>query len=392
MAADEKIDSLASRRFLFVTGKGGVGKTTVCAALALALARAGKRVLIALGGPHERLSAILGTALVGHDIQPLAERIWATRIAPELAVQEYGLMIIKVRAVARAVFESSHTRAFFRAVPGLYDWAVLGKAWYHSTELDGRGRPRFDVVVFDAPSTGHGLGMLRIPKLIGEIAAPGVLRRDADRAWQTFRDPAASGVVVVSLAEDMPATETIELVRALRGELGLPVLRLVVNAVLPPIFDQHERAALLGDGALLQPLPAAGEGSAGGRALRAAARRAAREKLQQLNVERLEREIGLPGARLPFVLGGAGSPEAARLLSESRGAKKNEPPRRQGRQDRIRFCFFLGVLGALAVHLLAWVAGEARAMRLPTQPRFALRRSRTTLRSPWGKAPATRSC
>jgi hypothetical protein len=205
---------MGARRFLFVTGKGGVGKTTVTAALALALAAQGKRVLVAMCGAHERLSSILGTPPIGHDLQLL----WATKVDPDRAMEEYGELVIKVRAVAGMVFDNKYTQGFFRAVPGLHDWAMLGKAWYHSTETRDDGSPRFDIVLFDAPSTGHGLDMLRVPKVILDIVPPGVLRRDAEAAWAMFRDPERSGVVVVSLPEDMPTTETLELLGALDAD------------------------------------------------------------------------------------------------------------------------------------------------------------------------------
>src|SRR5262249_60186474 len=130
---------------------------------------------------------------------------------------------------------------FCRAVPGLYEWSMLGKAWFHTTEVRADGSPRFDVVLLDAPATGHGLDMLRVPKVILDVVPPGVLRRDAETAWAMFRDARQSGVVVVTLPEEMPTTETIELVEDVR-ELGLPILELVINGVVPPLFSQIERS------------------------------------------------------------------------------------------------------------------------------------------------------
>src|ERR1700745_2349317 len=105
---------------------------------------------------------------------------------------------------------------------------MLGKAWWHTTEHEEDGSNRFDVVLLDAPATGHGLDMLRVPKVILDVVPPGLLRRDAGAAWAMFVDPAGSGVVVVTLPEEMPTTETIELCHEIRG-LQLPVLSLVVN-------------------------------------------------------------------------------------------------------------------------------------------------------------------
>jgi anion-transporting ArsA/GET3 family ATPase len=307
--------ALGTRRFLFVTGKGGVGKTTVCGALALALAARGKRVLVAMCNTKERLSAILGTRPIGHEIMPVGTDIWAVNLSPELALREYGEMVIKVGALARAVFENRYTKTFFRATPGLYEWAMLGKAWFHTTELHPDGGNRFDVVLLDAPATGHGLDMLRVPKVILDVVPPGVLRRDAEAAWQMFRDAEQSGVVVVTLPEEMPTTETIELCAGIRGELGLPVLGLVVNGVLEPLFSPAEREALLSDPALLDIGAPARTAGTSASAVVAGARRAVREKVQEESLARLERAIDLPKVRLPFLFDEASTAAGTRILA-----------------------------------------------------------------------------
>lgn len=307
--------ALSSRRFLFVTGKGGVGKTTVSAALALAFAARGKRVLIAMCNTKERLSAILGTKPIGDQVMQVAEGVWAVNISPERALREYGEMVLKVRALAVAVFENKYTRTFFRATPGLYEWAMLGKAWFHTTETLDDGSNRFDVVLLDAPATGHGMDMLRVPKVILDVVPPGVLRRDAEAAWAMFRDPKVSGVVTVTLPEEMPTTETIELVTAIRGELGLPVLTLVVNGVLPPLFSPEEREALLADPALLDFAAPARSAGTSESAVVAGARRAVREKVQAESLARLERAIDLPKVMLPFLFDEASTAAGTRILA-----------------------------------------------------------------------------
>lgn len=306
--------ALDARRFLFVTGKGGVGKTTVTAAIATALAARGKRVLVAMCGAHERLSAMLERPAIGHDVTPIGENLWATRIDPERAMEEYGELVIKVKALARLVFENRYTSGFFRAAPGLHDWAMLGKAWWHTTE-EVSGRPKYDVVLFDAPATGHGLDMLRVPKVILDVVPPGVLRRDAERAWELFHDAERFGVVLVSLPEDLPVTESIELADALRGELALPLESVVVNALLPTLFSAAERAALAADGPLFDLARRGLDLEPGEAALAAAVRRASREALQARNVERLERALEVTTTRLPFLVGTAGTPTGIRELA-----------------------------------------------------------------------------
>lgn len=309
------VADLAKRRFLFVTGKGGVGKTTVTGALAMAFAAHGKRVLVCMCNTKERLSAILGTRPIPDTIMQVSDLIWAVNISPELALEEYGAMVIKVRALSNAVFENKYTKTFFRAVPGLFEWSMLGKAWYHTTETLQNGLPRYDVVLFDAPATGHGADMLRVPKVILDVAPPGVLRRDAELAWAMFRDPLRSGVVVVTLPEEMPTTETLELIQILRGELSLPVLKLVINGVLTPLFQPDEREQLLLDPALLDVAPATLRAGAGPNAIVAAARRAARERVQVESLMRLHRSIDVPTVALPFLFDEASTAEGTRALA-----------------------------------------------------------------------------
>ncbi|XXY16992.1 ArsA family ATPase [Sorangium sp. So ce216] len=313
----QALPELERRRFLFVTGKGGVGKTTISGALALAFAARGKRVLVAMCNTKERLSAILGTKPIGQEVTQVAERVWAVNISPDKALREYGEMVLKVRAAADLVFDNKYTRTFFRAVPGLYEWAMLGKAWFHTTELLPDGSNRFDVVLLDAPATGHGMDMLRVPKVILDVAPPGILRRDAEAAWAMFRDPARSGVVVVTLPEEMPATETVELVAEVRGELGLPVHRLIINGVLPPLFSPEERQALLVDPGRLDIEAPARAAHTVESAVVAGARRAMRESVQHESLARLRRELGeVPTVILPFLFDDASTVAGTRMLAE----------------------------------------------------------------------------
>ena len=300
--------ALEDRRFLIVTGKGGVGKTTVCAAEALALAARGKRVLVAMCNAKERLSAMLGSDLIGNQVVPVAHNIWAVNMEPETALKEYGLMMLKSRALYKLLFDNKYVRTFFRAVPGMSEWSLLGKAWWHTTEQGADGRPRFDVVILDAPATGHGLDMLRVPKVIVDVVPPGLLRRDAERAWTMFQDPSTSAVVLVTLPEEMPTTETIELARALRNELQLPIGKIVVNGVLPPLFSRDERAKL-------EPLAIKGE-APGEAALTAGRDRATRERVQAESLARLSRELPVSPSFLPLLFEDAANPSAIRELAK----------------------------------------------------------------------------
>ena len=296
----------APRRFLFITGKGGVGKTTVTAALARSLSARGLRVLVTTCGAKERVSTLLGAPPLASAISLLAPNIWGVRLVPEVALREYGTMKLKNRVLVDAIFDNKYVAGFLSGTPGMKEWSQLGKAWFHASEEEN-GRPRFDVVLFDAPATGHGLDMLRVPKVIVELAPPGVLRNDAERAWEMFRDPARSGVVVVTLPEEMPTNESLELCAALRNELTLPIAEIVVNGLLPPLFSSADGHAL----ELLGPLDASTPARS---VLASGVRRATRERIQNESLTRLV-ALGFSLRKLELLMAGAATPDAALRLS-----------------------------------------------------------------------------
>jgi anion-transporting ArsA/GET3 family ATPase len=302
------MSTLADKRFVLVTGKGGVGKTTVCAAEAVALAAKGKRVLVAMCNAKERLSVMMGVKPIGPDVVPVADNVWAVNMSPDKAIEEYGILVLHSRALYKTLFDNKYVRSFLRGVPGMQEWSMLGKAWWHTTERRPDGSSRFDVVILDAPATGHGLDMLRVPKVILDVVPPGLLRRDAERAWQLFQDPKTCAIVLVTLPEEMPTTETVELARAL-GELKLPIGRVVVNGVLPPIFSREEREVLEQAKGLDPNVP-------GDLALLAGRDRSTRERIQAESLKRLSRDLPIPPAFLPLLFEDAARPEAIRQLAK----------------------------------------------------------------------------
>jgi anion-transporting ArsA/GET3 family ATPase len=242
---------------------------------------------------RERLSALLEVPPVGAQIQPALPGIDAVNMEPGAALEEYGMMILKVRALYRLVFENRFVSAFLRGTPGIDAWAMLGKAQYHAFELRADGMPRYDTVIVDAPATGHGLDLLRVPRVILDVVPPGLLRREAERAWGLFTDPARAGVVMVAIPEELPTNETAELYVALRDELRLPIAALVVNQVWPRLFTDAERARL-------ETLAAqAAGGSAAADVVRASWTRAQREAAQAGCLARLRREVPVPCFELP---------------------------------------------------------------------------------------------
>jgi anion-transporting ArsA/GET3 family ATPase len=208
------------------------------------------------------------------------------------------MLVLRVRALYKVVFENRFVSAFLRGTPGIDAWAMLGKAQYHAREKDPDGRDRYDLVIVDAPATGHGLDLLRVPRVILDVAPPGLLRREAERAHDLFKDPERSGVLLVTLPEEMPSTETIELHQAVEQELGLPVCGLVVNQMLQTLFSPLECETL---NALLQRLAA---DSPLHPLIQLSRARAEREQIQSACLARLRASIPARQVRLPLMLQG----------------------------------------------------------------------------------------
>lgn len=284
--------SALHKRFLFVTGKGGVGKTSVSLATARALSAAGRRVLLAAPDPGAYRQC-LPEAVFGTDPSLAEPLLWTVHLDAAEAIQEYGRLIIKARLARHALFGNRPVRTFLAAVPGLYPWAELGKAWYHTTEVRN-AKPRFDTVIFDAPATGHGLEMLRLPRVLSELAPAGVMRRDAELAWQLFQDPERSGVVLVTLPEELPVNEAFEMHEQLATQLRLPVAAVVINRLRPQLFTAAEQAFLLGLREVEKPTPA-------DRVIDSAALCAFQERTQQQASSRL-RELRAPLFELPELM------------------------------------------------------------------------------------------
>jgi anion-transporting ArsA/GET3 family ATPase len=243
--------ALLDRRLLVVTGKGGVGKSTISAALALLAAERGKRVLVCEVNAQERVAPLLGGPASGSEIREVLPGLFTVNVLPRDAMREYGLMTLKFRTIYDAVFENRVVRYFLKAVPSLAELVMLGKI-LHEVRLEDRGRPRWDLVVLDAPATGHAVQLLRVPGALLDTVPPGPLRRDAAWMQALLVDPATTALSIVTLPEEMPVNEAIELDAAVRGILGMPRGALVVNAMPDARFSGPERA-LLGELAAASP-------------------------------------------------------------------------------------------------------------------------------------------
>ncbi len=229
---------LFGRRLLVQTGKGGVGKSSVTAALALMARRRGKRVLVCEVNGGGRIPALLGVPAGGPRVVEALPGLFCVDVRPHEAMIEYGLMKLKSAALVNAVLENRVMRYFLKALPTLAEVVTMGKILFHVREQAG-GRPRFDLVLVDAPATGHCLALLRVPATVLATVPEGPLRDDLRWMAAMLEDPAQTAVNIVSLPEELPIDETLELAAALRaGEIPMGVCFL--NAIWPSRFSAAE--------------------------------------------------------------------------------------------------------------------------------------------------------
>jgi Mrp family chromosome partitioning ATPase len=284
------IPTLLDRRLVIVTGKGGVGKSTVSAALALIAAREGKRVLVCEVNAHERVAPLLGAAPTGTAVREATPGVSTVNVTPHEAMREYGLMVLKFKTIYDAVFENRLVRYFVRVVPSLAELVMLGKI-LHEVRTHERGRPRWDLVVVDAPATGHAVQLLRVPSALLDTVPAGPLRKDAEWMNAMLVDPASTTLAIVTLPEEMPVNEAIELDAQVRSVLGIHRGALLVNAMPEARFAPDE-AARLG--------PLVGRPPPLGPAAQAARLHALRAEQAGRYLERARAALDLPTAVIPL--------------------------------------------------------------------------------------------
>jgi anion-transporting ArsA/GET3 family ATPase len=287
---------LRDRSVLYVTGKGGVGKTTVAAALGLAAARTGRRTIVCEVAEQDRMSR----AFARHGVRAeqeveLAPDLWAITIDPQKALEEWLGRQLGGGPTGRILGHSHAFQYFVAAAPGAKELITIAKVWElaQAQRWDKHSR-HYDLVVVDAPASGHGIGMLTTPRTFGEIARVGPIRRQAEKVSAMLADPARTGYVAVALPEEMPVNETIELERRLRDAVGLSFDAIVINAMWPERFSSHDVTKLRAtarDGHAPESLGA----------VHAALAAHERVKAQRLHLRRLQDATDAPITPLPFV-------------------------------------------------------------------------------------------
>jgi anion-transporting ArsA/GET3 family ATPase len=237
------LEDLFRRRALWVTGKGGTGKSSISAALALLSAQRGLRTLLIDVQANGDAARFLGAQSPRYEAREAQPNLFHLALHPEEVLDEYLEIAMKVPRVRRfgpirKVFDFIATGA-----PGVKEVLIAGKVGFEERAMVG-GRPRWDVIVVDAAPSGQVVSHLRGPRSIQEMVGVGMIRNQTAWVREILEDPAKTGVVVVALPEEMPVTETAELLEHLPKEVDTPVLAVIANRVVDPPHDPEAVDAL----------------------------------------------------------------------------------------------------------------------------------------------------
>jgi anion-transporting ArsA/GET3 family ATPase len=275
-------------RLVIVTGKGGVGKTTVAAALARAAVGDGKRVLLVEVASPGRLAHVLGVPPLGPEPRAIGESLDAVALDEEQALETFVHELMPLRLLSRRLLSSGTFRIIAAAVPGIPEAAMLSHLLSWLERGDRRRGVRYDLVVLDSPASGHSAPLLATPRALGGLGAVGPLGATMRRISAWLSDPARTTGIVVAIPEPWAVAEAVELYARLRDEIGVPLARPVLNAVYPRRFGKREEELLRGAEASIDPqLLAAGRYFLERRA-------AAQEQSRTLRAGVHERPIELP--------------------------------------------------------------------------------------------------
>jgi anion-transporting ArsA/GET3 family ATPase len=233
---------LLDRRLVFLLGKGGVGRSTLAAALGLLAARRGQRAIVVEVSGRGDVPRLFGrVGEVGAETE-LAPRLWTLDVDPRQALEEYLRDQLPLRVIAEAIGSSATFGYVAAATPGLREILTIGKIWeLAQPERRTPGAQPYDIVVVDAPATGHGLALLESPRTFANAAQVGPIARQGRRIAATLRDRRVTAFAAVATPEQAAVDELLELRAALGGELDAAL----ANAVGPARFSPSDAAALL---------------------------------------------------------------------------------------------------------------------------------------------------
>ncbi|MBI2336993.1 MAG: ArsA family ATPase [Deltaproteobacteria bacterium] len=226
-----------SRRIWFVTGKGGVGKTMLAAALGNFASQFVKVLLVEINS-CTHLGNLLGNTQVGYHETPLKKNLSLIQLNPQDCFHEYVLKYVRFETLYKGIFDHRFVRHFMEGTPGLNELLTIGKIW----DL-AEGEKKYDLVIVDGPATGHSLAMLSVPDTVDHAVRMGPLKNKAHSIVKLIKDPTKMAVWIVTLCEEMPVNETIDLFQELK-KINIPIGPILANRMWPNFFIEAESQKL----------------------------------------------------------------------------------------------------------------------------------------------------
>ena len=245
MADVDDMKNLLDRTILLVTGKGGVGKSTVAATLARRAARDGKKVLLIELESVSRAAPLFGVADAGPEAQLVDHNIWLMGVDALSSLRYFALQQLKLETVVKLALRNKAVRGFFMAMPGIKSILFLYHLWRLESEHGPAGDGRWDLIVCDLPTSGYVIGLYGVPATISQIFRMGPLANYARGMADMLFDPKRAGLVLVTLPEEMPVVETVELIERLRARNGVEAAAVFVNGIYPELVAPTEIEALV---------------------------------------------------------------------------------------------------------------------------------------------------
>jgi anion-transporting ArsA/GET3 family ATPase len=219
-----------------VTGKGGVGKTTVAAAIADVAARHGRRTLVCEMDAKGALATAFDVGELAFEPTEVQPDLWAMAMNTEDSLREYLRLFVRIPLLGRIGLLASTFDFVADAAPGVKEILGVGKLCWEVREGN------YDLIVVDAEASGHIVSQIGAPKVIADLVQVGLVRDQTQWMLDILDDPTRTGVAVVTTAEEMPVTETIDLLGRLRSETGAHATAVIANRVLPAMFNRREHA------------------------------------------------------------------------------------------------------------------------------------------------------
>ena len=310
------LDDLLQRRLVILSGKGGVGKSVVGTALALAARDRGKRVLLVEIDAPVSAARFLSAKDPGRGEVEVLPGLFMANLKPREVMDEYVRHTARVDLIARKILANPVYHRFFAAAPGLPELMVLGQIMIYEEERTGwPRRPRFDVVIVDAPATGHGLSFLKVPLAASNAVPVGPVGHNARRILSLLRDPARTALAVVAVPEEMAVVEAVEFAAMARKELGIETRALVLNACHERRFTAAQEMEILALAATEEPGRLA-PGVPAAAALLMARHHIRRRKLTQFYLKRMKKAADAPLVALPFLFDERLTRGSLQLLAE----------------------------------------------------------------------------